>query len=303
MKPKQSDFPSIYDEKKFKKSRLSYSWFYFWGILLIMLVVIRFINLGMWWFVTHKELTHKPAVKEMKYVSLHFSNYDKAKKKCLELSQKQSSATVNIVSYFNLLHPGVFLIHNKAKFSAVDLGRIVLPLKTGLFTIKMHLTDSIEKQWNQTKKQTSFGYSLLLNFFTIKESKAHQDVSYILKSLKETEYMDIPYLIYFYLPLVLILLLSNFYSQAVFTSFFYYTGLFILFDFKNLFFTVPFNWLTQLLKIKDTASIEAWAAVTVAVLFTILGFVGLFQWKKRRDLLKENLIVFFFILLPLFLRF
>ncbi len=35
----------------------------------------------------------------------------------------------------------------------------------------------------------------------------------------------------------------------------------------------------------------------------MLGIVGLFSWKERRDRFKEGLIVLFFIFLPVFLRF
>jgi hypothetical protein len=121
--------------------------------------------------------------------------------------------------------------------------------------------------------------------------------------MEKSEYLDIPYLVYFYLPLVLILVFSSFYSRAVFTSFFYYAGLFLLFDFKAVLFRVPFSWLTQLFNIKDTSLVEGVGAVVVTVLFTLLGFFGLFNWKNRRDIFKEKLMVFFFLLLPLFLRF
>jgi hypothetical protein len=132
---------------------------------------------------------------------------------------------------------------------------------------------------------------------------AGKDISFIMKTMEKTGYLDIPYLIYFYLPLVLIFVFSSFYSRAVFTSFFFYTGLFLLFDFKTVLFRVPFSWLTQLFNIKDTTPVEGIGAVMVAVLFTLLGIYGLFNWKNRRDIFKEKLIVLFFILLPIFLRF
>lgn len=303
MKPKQTKFPSIYDEKQFKKAGLRVNLFYLFGILILLLVVFRFINLTMWWFMTHLELTSKPPDKQVRYTSLHLSSHEKAKEKCLELSQRYPAVNVTVVSYFNLLHPGVFLVHNKAKYAAVDLGRMVIPLGPGLFTFRMHLTDIIEKQWNQTVKQTRFTTSILLSLFIKEDPAASKDISFILKPIEKAGYLDIPYLIYFYLPLVLILIFSSFYSRAVFTSFFYYSGLFLLFDFKTVLFRVPFSWLTQLFNIKDITPVEGVGAVVVAVLFTLLGIYGLFNWKKRRDIFKEKLMVLFFILLPIFLRF
>ncbi len=303
MKPKQTKYPSIYDEKKFKKAGLRVNLFYLFGILIILLVVFRFLNLAMWWFTTQLELTNKPPDKQLWYTSLHLSSHEKAKKKCLELSQRHPAANVIVVSYFNLFHPGVFLVHNKAKNSTVDLGRMVIPLGPGLFTFRIHLTDIIEKQWNQTLQWRRFTSSILLTFFIKEDRAANKNLSYILKSVENTAYLDIPYLIYFYLPLVLILIFSSIYSPAVFTSFFYYPGLFLLFDFKTVLFRVPFRWLMQLFNITDTTPVEGIGAVVVAVLFTLLGIYGLFNWKKRRDIFKERLIVLFFILLPIFLRF
>lgn len=303
MKPKQTKFPSIYDEKQFKKAGLRINLFYLFGILIIILVVFRFINLIMWWFMTDLELTHKSPDKKAKYTSLYLSSHEKAKEKCLELYQRYPAANVTVASYFNLLHPGVFLVHNKAKHATVDLGRMVIPLDPGLFTFRIHLTDIIEKQWNQTVKQTRFTPSILLTFFIKEDPADSKDISFILKSAEKTEYLDIPYLIYFYLPLVLILIFSSFYSRAVFTSFFFYTGLFLLFDFKTVLFQAPFNWLFQLFNVKDITPVEGVGAVVVAVLFTLLGIYGLLNWKNRRNIFKEKLIVLFFILLPIFLRF
>lgn len=303
MKPKKSEFPSIYDEKQFKKAGPRVNLFYLFGILILLLVVFRFINLTMWWFMTHLELIDKRPDKQVKYTSLHLSGHERAKEKCLELSQSYPAASVAVVSYFNLLHPGVFLVHNKAKHSTVDLGRMVIPLGPGLFTFRMHLTDIIEKQRDKTVQRTRFASSILLSFFIKKDPAAGKDISFILKSIEKTGYLDIPYLIYFYLPLVLILIFSSFYSRAVFTSFFYYPGLFLLFDFKAVLFSVPFSWLTRLFNIKDITPVEGIGAVVVTVLFTLLGIYGLLNWKNRRDILKEKLMVFFFILLPLFLRF
>ena len=303
MKPKQTKYPSIYDEKQFKKAGLRVNLFYLFGILIILLVVFRFLNLTMWWYTTHLEITNKPPDKLVKYTSFLLSSHEKAKENCLELSQRYPAANVIVVSYFNLLHPAVFLVHNKAKNSTVDLGRMVIPLGPGLFTFRIYLMDIIEKQKDQTVQWRRFTSSILLTFLIKEDAAANKDLSYILKSVENTAYLDIPYLIYFCLPLVLILIFSSVYSPAVLTSFFFYPGLFLLFDFKTVLFRVPFRWLMQLFNITDTTPVEGIGAVVVTVLFTLLGIYGLFNWKKRRDIFKERLIVLFFILLPIFLRF
>jgi hypothetical protein len=98
MKPKQTQFPSIYDEKKFKKAGLRVNLFYLFGILVILLVVFRFLNLFMWWYTTQLELTAKSPDKQVRYLSLQLSSHEKAKEKCLELSQKYPAANVSVVS-------------------------------------------------------------------------------------------------------------------------------------------------------------------------------------------------------------
>jgi len=303
MKPKQTQFPSIYDEKQFKKTGPRVNLFYLLAILVILLAVSRFLNLTMWWFTTRLELADKPPDKQVKYTFLQLSSHGKAEEKCRELSQKSPAASVTVVSYFNLLNPGVFLVHNKAKFAAVDLGRMVIPLSPGLFTFRIRLTDIIEKQQDQTLQWTRFSPSILLTFFIKEDPAANKDISYILKPVGKTGYLHIPYLVYFYLPLVLILIFSSVYTRAVFTSFFYYAGLFLLFDYKNVLFRVPLRWLTQLVNITDTTPIEGIGAAAAAALFTLLGIYGLFNWKHSRDIFKERSIALFFILLPIFLRF
>ncbi len=87
MKPKTVGLPSIYDEKAFKKAGFRVDKLYPVGILVLLLVVIRFANLALWWSMTYLELTHKPSDPEIKYTFLHLSNGDKALAKCRELSQ------------------------------------------------------------------------------------------------------------------------------------------------------------------------------------------------------------------------
>jgi hypothetical protein len=302
MIPRKVAIPSVYDEKQFKKAGLRFNPFDLTWALVLLLVAIRFMNLALGWWVSYLELSHKPPNKEITYTFLHFSNYQKAKEKCLELSQKPSAAPVTVTAYFNLLQPAVFLVRNQAKFAAVDLGRMVVPLTPGLFTFTLYLSDLVEKQWDHNTQQAHWGDSLGRALLAPKSQDA-DDLSFIMKPLEKSAYLKIPYLVYFYLPLVLIFLLAGFYSRAVWTSFFYYIGLFLLFDFRKLLFAVPLGGVNHLFKIKDPASGEVIGAAVVVLLFTALGIIGLFHWRKTRDLFKERLMVFFFILLPLFLRF
>jgi len=292
----------MYDAKQFKKAGIQIDKVSLIIFVVFLLVVFRFINVAMWWYVNHLELNQKPQGTQFKYTTLYFSSYEKAMKKLAEFSQEYPKADVTVVSVFNLLNPGFFLVHNTVPFSAVDLGRMVVPLKIGHYTIKWHQSGFTEKKWyKQTQK--GFANNSLLGKVLFKDLRENGDMSFILKPLENSSYLKIPYLVYFFLPLVLLLIFASMYSQAVFAGFFYYAGLFFLFDFKSLFFSVPLGWMVRIFGIKDITSFENIAAIVVFVLFTLLGVVGIVNWKERREMFKENLIVIVFIILPLFLRF
>jgi hypothetical protein len=311
MRPKKVDLPSVYHGKQFKKAGLPVNKFYFIGLLVILLVAFRFVNLSLWWFMGKLELTHHASTlftKKVNYTFLDFSSYKRAEKECRELAQKHpEDNTINVAAYFNLLHPGIFLIQNNKGHSFVDLGRVIANVGPGLSTFKLYLSDFIEKQWNHKTTRTHLGTSLLFSKLFSPSSPGSQKtgdpVSFILKSPEKLAYLDIPFLLYFYLPLVFIFIFFNIYSRAVFLSFFYYPLLFLLFDFKTVLFKIPFHWIMEPLNIETTPSIEAVGAAVVASIFLLLGLIGLLNWKKRRDSFKERLIVLFFLLLPLFLRF
>jgi hypothetical protein len=307
MKPKNVEIPSLYEEKQFKKMGVKINKVYFIGVLVLLLVVFRLINLAMWEVMTRLELANKPQDPQVKYTFLHLSSYAKADAQARELSLKPGAPPVTVVSYFNLLHPGVFLVRNQAAFAAVNLGRVVIPLKAGSFNFKIHLSGAIEYHIEYQDEHSRGHFrtekSLLLDFVTKKDPAADKNISFILQPRGKLKYLEIPYHIYFYLPLAVILIFFGVFSRAVLAAFFYYPGLFLLFDFKVLFLKMPFSWLMPALGIEPGTPGESLIAVGAVVLFTLIGFWGLLYWRKTQDLFKERLVVLFFILLPLFLRF
>lgn len=313
MKPKKVELPSVYDPDQFKKKGPKVNIFHLIGLLVILLVVFRFINLTLWWFMGKlelKNLVYQPAkmlmlTKNVDYTFLDFSNYKKAEKECREFAlNNPGDKTIHVAAYFNLLHPGIFLIQNNNGNSFVDLGRIIVTAAPGLSTFTLYMSDFIEKRRNHEKAKKHLGTSLLLStLLPQKQQDAGNRITFILKPPEKLKYLDIPYLLYFYLPLVSILIFSHLYSRAVFLSFFYYSFLFLLFDFRAVLFTVPFNRVMESFDLVPSGLMETWGAMAVALLFTLLGIIGIFSWKKQRNIFKERLIVFFFLLLPIFLRF
>jgi hypothetical protein len=316
MKLKKTDLPPVYDPKLFKKTKKTgpkVNIFYLIALLAILLVVFRFINLTLWWFMAKLELTdlvYQPAkmlmlTKNIHYTFLDFSTYEKAGKECREFAPKgPGDNSIHVAAYFNLLHPGIFLIQNNNGNSFVDLGRVIVNAAPGLSTFTLYLSDFIEKRRDRKKNLEHLGNSLLLStLLPTKQQDPGNRITFILKPPEKLKYLDIPYLLYFYLPLVLILIFAHLYSRAVFTAFFYYPLLFLLFDFRTVLFTVPFNWIMESADLVPGALMETWGAVIIAVLFTLPAIIGMFSWKNRRNIFRELLIVLFFFLLPIFLRF
>ncbi|MCP5047717.1 MAG: hypothetical protein GY940_11135, partial [bacterium] len=292
----------------FKKSGWQLNKIHLTLLLALLLILLRFLNLSLWWFTGKLELTHNPSIKEVNYTFLNFSNHTAAQKKLQSLTENPGAQPIIAVVYFNFLHPAVFLVqNNNSRLSPIDLGRLIVPVEPGLSTLTISLSDTVEKKSGTGNGQvTNSGYfsSSLLTKLTGRDGQsAKKEISFIMKSPETSSYLKIPFFIYFFLPLAAILVLSSFYSRAALTAFFYFPLLFFLFDFRELFFRVPFHWIVYGLKSDFFNSLEVVVAVVVLLILLSLGFVGLLNWNKKRDRFWETFIVLFFILLPFFLRF
>jgi hypothetical protein len=309
MKPKKVNLPSIYDEKQFEKAGWRLNKVYLAVLVLVLLLVLRFLNLSLWWFVNKWELTHNTATKAVLYSFLNLASYDAAEKELRKIAQPvPGKPGIAVVAYFNFLHPVVFLVQNNKPggLSPVDLGRLVLPVEPGRTALTVSLSEVVEKKSPRSKRTQSrhFGSSLLAKLFISPPSPAAiQQVSYILKSPEKSSYLKIPYFVYFFVPMVLVLVLAGFYTRAVWAAYFYFPLMFLLFDFRELFFRVPFHFFIRWFKSDFFNSLELVIAIFLVILFTAAGVIGLMNWKERRDKFAETLIVFLFLLLPIFLRF
>jgi hypothetical protein len=311
MKSKKVDLPSIYEEKQFQRAGWEYKNIYLFILLFFLLFAFRFLNLGLWWTVNRLELTHNSLSQDVNYTFLNLSNHNAAQVHLRSKAQDKTKAEKKlVVAYFNFLHPMILLVHNPHKpLYSVDLGRVISPVGQGSHLFTLSLTDVIRKTDSLKSRSQYFGSSLLGKMFMstpeqVTTSKTStQELSYTLKSLEKTTYLKIPYLIYFFIPLIIIIVLASFYSRAILTAYFYFPLLFLLFDFKVLFFRVPFSWFLKDRPDSFFMSLETGIALGIVLIFTALGFTGLLGWKQRRDKFKETLFVLFFLFLPLILRF
>ena len=295
------------------------------GFVVVLLLAIRFLNLILWWNVTRLELTHNTLTKARvgDYSFMGLSGYEEARKKLKNSVTLQRVREVTVTSYFDLLHPAIFLIHSRSSKTYVNLGRMSVYPDIGFTALFFHPGEILETRRKATGRHaTYFGSSL---FPVIYESLAgfissgtigeiargkERGISFIIKPIEETEYLKIPYYLYFYLSLLAILILISRYGNTFYISFFYYLGLFLLFDFKKALLIVPFQWLINLLGVNIS---QTWAVIIstgIVTIFVIGGFFGIYSSRKRSiDQLGYNLtvwgkgLIYFFLLLPLFLRF
>ena len=218
-----------------------------------------------------------------------------------------------ILSYYDILHPGIFLVYNRGPSTFLDLGRLLIQVAPGQSVITLYPTDIYRIQSETGHTATYFGYSLLSPFFENVAKRSVTDpkqkkpsgttASFILKDLAKSKYLKIPYLIYFFIPLFFIVVIAISYDFSFLVALYYYVGLFILFDFKQVFVKVPFFWLFNHLNIQVSEMMASVISVFLLVLFLVFGTMGFSLWRKKENFLWMKRYVFFFLFLPIFLRF
>ncbi len=306
---------TVYDPSKYRYKASLGKILLVVGLILLMLAAARLANLTIWWNVMRLELTNDPLTPVNNYRFLGHSGYEAARKK-LDTMLALRIRKATIVSYFDLLHPAVFLIHNRSQSTFVNAGLMTTYPAKGFSEYFFHPTEILEVRGKETgKRAVYFGSSLFPAIYekiASRISPSSQRISFIITPIEDGKYLKIPYYIYFYLPLLSILIIAAYYGRTFYIAFFYYLGLFLLFDFKKVIFTAPFSWLINLLGFDVSPAAAAIVSAVLVCLFVIGGFIGLFNIRRTRkweetgepymSVLGKSLI-FFFLLLPLFLRF
>jgi len=113
--------------------------------VVVLLLAIRFLNLILWWNVTRLELTHdhdplaKARVGDYRFQGL--SGYEAARKKMMDAVALQRVREVTVISYFDFLHPAIFLIHSRSSNPYVNLGRMSVYPDKGYTALYFHLSE------------------------------------------------------------------------------------------------------------------------------------------------------------------
>lgn len=281
-------------------------------LVLAGLLVVHFLNVCLQWSIIRGELLQKPAFHNPEYAFLGFAALHKQE---IEAARRQPNARPpgRIFAYFDLLHPAVFMAWNNGRTEDFfDLGPILVALPVGASRIGFLPGSILVMSRNEGVTARNFGGSLAGNVlaqFLNRTNKGAAKVrkslpgSYVGKSASGSPSQRIPYLVYFYLPLVLIAILLSFFGAGMATAFFYYTGMFFFFDFEKLFVTVPFAWLFRALNIELPDPWGLVLAAVVAFFFLLAGIYGLVRWDKREMPPSGKWLALFFVLLPLALFF
>lgn len=306
---------TLYDEESYKP-KSSFLKIILIGLsVAVLLITLRFLNHMLYWNMAKLELKNSKTARIEDFSFLGFSSYKKAQKKLLDFSTIKINEKV-IVSYYDLVHPAVFIINNRGTKKFVNIGIMNVYPESGITTLFFHPTEIIEsRRENAPAKASYYGTSLFPQLYkALAKQKSGAEkgrgISFILNPLEDAKYLKIPYMIYFYLPLLVILIMgANF--RRFLISFFYYLGMFLLFDFKKVFFTGPFSWLTNLIGINISHTVTAIISALILTIFLIIGFLGIFYNRKREageaagyylTTWGKGLIVLF-LLLPFVLRF
>jgi hypothetical protein len=302
----------IYQEEKPRPARRS--WFFLPQLLLFLaaLLLVHFLNIFLQWTVIRQELAHGPVFHSPEYTFLGFSLFNQEKIAAVKLLPN-AAANGRIFAFFDLSHPVVFLVWNNSRGEDFfDMGPVIVAVPAGASGISIFPSQVFSLQHGQRAVVKNFGGSILGRAWTRILSQRISKVdgendgtfgSFVFKQAEKSRYLKIPYLLYFYLPLVLILLLIGSSGPAMAAAFFYNVEMFFLFDFQKLFVTVPLAWLFRALKIDLPDSWATILAVFFAVLFLAFSIFGLWRWKNADIPRRHKWAVLFFILLPFSLFF
>jgi hypothetical protein len=306
---------TLYDKSRYKPKVSILKIVFVIFFVLALLLAVCFLDHMLWWNAAKWELKSSRTGRSEDFLFLGFSNYEKAQKKLSEFTGTHINDKT-VVSYFDLTHRNVFIINNRGTKSFLNVGIMSVYPESGITTLLFHPSEIVEtRRENFSTKALYYGTSLFPQLFDatakrISKGEEGKGIGFIFNPINDTKYLKIPYMIYFFLPLLIIILLSANYRRFA-ISFFYYGGLFLLFDFKRVLFIAPFSWLINLLGVNISHTAAAIISALMLTVFITTGFMGIVYKHKREPVENTGYflpfwgrgLIVFFLLLPLVLRF
>jgi hypothetical protein len=284
-----------------------------WAPLLLLplaLIIAYFLNLHLQWTAIRQELAHGPAFRSPEYTFL--GNWLFNKKEIAAARMLPNAAPGGrVFGFYDLVHPAIFLVWNNGPGDDFfDLGPVMVALPAGFsrvvflpgsvfyilheggITVRYFGDAIVGRPWYASWRRQLAGKGKPLG---------PQAGSFVVKSPAGSPYLRIPYLVYFFLPLVLIAAAVGISGTAMMTALFYYVEMFFLFDHQNLLAAVPISWLAGLLNIDWPGLPARFIAVLLTIVFLFCSAFGLWHWRKREVSAWQRWGVLFFILLPFLL--
>ncbi len=278
------------------------------SVFIVVLLAVRILNLGLWWHTNRLELQNKAILSNTQYTFLGFSSRARATEELEKVGSFGTSATI-AVAYYDLFTPIGFVVLNRQENSEmVDMGRLILHTCPGPSSTQLYFHGAIIQNCSGKISEKYYEQFLLQRLLKIVSSKITKPnvegkaLSFIQKPLAGSNYLRLPYLIYFYVPLVFLILLTLNFGPGMLTGFFYFVEVFFLFDYRQVLAEVPFSWVKSLTGGEFGLSASMVTAVVVAVLALFLFTAGLFNWRSLRERPIARLWVLFFLLLPFIIR-
>jgi hypothetical protein len=280
--------------------------------LLAALLAVHFLNLFMHWTITRQELAEKPAYRTPEYTFLGLSLLNREKIAAVQ-RLPNAAPSGRVFAFYDGLHPSVFLVWNNGRREEFfDLGPLLVAVPAGASRVSLLPAGIFLLRQGKMTVVKNYDGSILggiwARYWQNKigaAGKGGQSMpgSFVVKQEEGATRLKLPYLVYFYLPLLLILILAATSGLGLASAFFYYAEMFFLFDFQKLFVTVPLGWLFNALGVELR---DPWAkvlAVSMALLFLAASLYGLWRWRNAEIPGSRKWVVLFFILLPFSLFF
>jgi hypothetical protein len=301
---------TLYQDDKPRSARRRFSAFL--PLLLVFLLLIHFLNLFLQWTMIRQELAHRPVFRSPEYTFLGFSLFNQKEIATVRLLPNAAPAG-RVFGFFDPIHPAVFLVWNNGpEEDFFDLGPAIIAVPTGSSNVTFFPGSFFLLQQGEKKTVRYFGdaiigrawYGFLSKKIVGAEKKgALSPGSFVVKAPEQSSYLKIPYLIYFLLPLLLIIAAIGSSGAVMATAFFYHVEMFFLFDYQKLFAAIPLGWVFKALNIEISDFRLKLVSVLLALFFLACAVFGLWHWKKREISIWQKRIVLFFVLLPWFLFF
>jgi hypothetical protein len=300
---------SLYERRKPPRTRAT---IFFVVLLVVFLLALHFLNLFLQWTVIRLELASGPVFNSPQYSFLGFSIFNQKEITAIRYFEKSSQST-RIFGFFDFFHPVIFAVWNRKEMAFIDLGPIVMAVPIGFSRISFfpssvflieHKNKIALKYWS-TSPGGLFWHGFLTKKITASRMAAGElpAVSFVVKELEKSRYLKIPYLLYFFLPLLLICAVVIRTGPGMLAAFLYYVEMFFLFDCQNLFVKIPFGWIFKLINFEISAATTQFFAAALAIVFGACAMLGFWHWKKREISVWEKSFLLFFMLLPFVLFF